>query len=156
MEARTYDQLRGVPLSITEAQGTPQERTTTYVWDTRFLKPTTVISPVQTPNGVGSQTATYTYDNQGNMTAWSLAVTGPGNYAITRGGSATYNIVSHPTRRARARRVLGFFVEIIRPCRPLDASLAEVVLGSADCSVNPIHCPKPRRPTTGDSPAKGT
>jgi hypothetical protein len=30
-------------------------------------------------------------------------------------------IVSHPTRRARARRVLGFFVEIIRPCRPLDA-----------------------------------
>jgi hypothetical protein len=33
----------------------------------------------------------------------------------------TFAIVSHPTRSARARRVLGCFVEIIRPCRPLDA-----------------------------------
>lgn len=96
IETRVYDQARGMPLSITEGSGTAQERTRTYTWDSRFLKPSTVTQPVETPTGTGSQLDTYTYDTMGNLTAWSLAVTGPGSYSVTRTGSATYNAFGEP------------------------------------------------------------
>lgn len=97
-ESRTYDQVRGVPLSITEAVGTPVARTTTYTWDSRFLKPSTVVSPVQTTTGPGTRTAQFTYDNQGNLTAWLLTVG-----TTSRAGSATYNSFGEPLTITNAR-----------------------------------------------------
>lgn len=102
-ETRVYDPVRGVPTSVTEAAGTPQARTTTLTWDSRFLKPTQVVRPAQTPQGVGTLTTSATYDGQGNLTAWSRTAAGPGGYSVTRSGSATYNTFGEPLTQVDAR-----------------------------------------------------
>lgn len=103
VETRTYDQARGVPLSITQASGTPLARTRTYTWDSRFLKPTQVVAPVQTEHGSGTQTTTYTYDAAGNAMTWSIAVAGPGGDSGSRQGSSTYNGFGEPLTVTNAR-----------------------------------------------------
>jgi len=103
VETRVYDTTRGVPTSITQGSGTAQARTTTYTWDARFLKPTVIVQPVQTPNGVGSSITTNTYDSAGNLTAWAVAVTGSGGYSASRSGATTYNSFGEPLTLTNAR-----------------------------------------------------
>lgn len=102
-QTRVYDQARGVPTSITDASGTAQARTTTITWDPRFLKPTVIVTPAQTPSGAGTSTTTNTYNSNGDVTAWSVVVTGPSSYSLTRSGSATYNAFSEPLTVTDAR-----------------------------------------------------
>lgn len=103
LETRAYDTARGVPTSITQASGTAQARTITYTWDPRFLKPTVIVAPSQTPTGPGTSTITTTYDTNGNATAWAVNVTGPSSYSLARNGSATYNAFSEPLTITDAR-----------------------------------------------------
>lgn len=87
----TYDTDRGLPLTMTEADGTTLSRTTSYVWDTRFQKPTQITTPTQTPFGVGSKVTTLNYDTQANLTSWGSSVSGPSGYSKTKAGTFTYN-----------------------------------------------------------------
>ena len=64
----TYDRdALGQPLTIVEASGTPQARTTTYIWSPYFNLPTQVTEAGRTTN--------YTYDGQGRVTQLSMVDT---------------------------------------------------------------------------------
>jgi len=86
-----------------EADHTDQGRSIEYDWDVRFHKPTMVFRRVQTPNAEGSRMDIFTYDDQGNMTAWDSYVYGDDGYSAYRGGTATYNRFGEPLTVTDAR-----------------------------------------------------
>jgi RHS repeat-associated protein len=91
VETRVYDQVRGIPLSIKEAGGTPQEKTTVFEWDPRFSKPTKLTEPVTTTDGSQLRVTLMTYDDHGNQLTWAQAVSGPSAAGQARSRSWTYN-----------------------------------------------------------------
>ena len=76
VQTRTYDMVRGLPLTITDNPGTPDERTRTFTWNARFDRPSSIVEPVTTTDGRQTRATTFSYDNNGNMTEWGQAVSG--------------------------------------------------------------------------------
>jgi RHS repeat-associated protein len=76
-----WDTARRLPLSVTEASGRPEARTTTTTWHADLPLPASVSSP--------GRTISYTYDNAGNRLTRSIAEANSGGSARTT--TWTYN-----------------------------------------------------------------
>lgn len=76
-----WDTPRRLPISTTEAAGTPESRTTQTTWHPQWRLPVTITEP--------GRTTTYTYDNLGNPLTQTIADTASGGTART--SSWTYH-----------------------------------------------------------------
>jgi RHS repeat-associated protein len=97
VQTRTYDTARGLPLTITDNPGTPDERTRTFTWNPQFDRPLSIIEPVTTTDGRQTRATTFSYDANGNMTDWGQAVSGPAASGRSRFGYArNFNTFGQP------------------------------------------------------------
>ena len=62
-----WDAPRALPLAITEATGTPLERTTTFTWHATKRLPLIKVEPIKVGATTGTRTTTWTYDNLGHV-----------------------------------------------------------------------------------------
>ena len=85
---RTYDTARGLPLTVTEASGDPEQRTTTITWHANFRLPLTIVRPVLVGGVAKTQTETYTYNASGKPLTRTLSTNAGGSNRVW---TYTYN-----------------------------------------------------------------
>ncbi|MDZ7864375.1 DUF6531 domain-containing protein [Acidovorax sp.] len=71
----TWDVARRLPLTVTEAVGKPESRTTSTTWHAQWRLPVIVTEP--------GRTTSYTYDTSGNVLTQTITDTGSGGTART-------------------------------------------------------------------------
>lgn len=82
----TYDTTRGLPLTTTEAAGTPSERTIAYTWHPTLRKPLTVTEPTWVNGAAHTRTTTFVYNTVGdplNMTVSTSSGEPPRTWSYT-------------------------------------------------------------------------
>jgi RHS repeat-associated protein len=77
-----YDTDRGLPTSITQADGTAQEKTTLITWHATLRKPLTIVEPTVVASTAHTRTTTYTY-NRDNQVATKVVSTSSGEPSRT-------------------------------------------------------------------------
>ena len=70
----TYDTARGLPLTVTQASGTPLARTITYTWSPTIRKPLTVVEPVVVNGATHTKTTTFVYNSFGEPTSMTVSL----------------------------------------------------------------------------------
>lgn len=85
----TWNPTRRLPLSVTEAAGTPEERTTSTEWHPQWRLPVKVTSP--------GRVTSYTYDSAGNALSQTLLDTTNNQSRTTRWTYNTQGLVASET-----------------------------------------------------------